>query len=145
MMFQPLLLTLVLCSSYVQAEDRLVRKFEVPDGRLIVVAEGDYEPCSIGSYSVRLYSAANPEFPFDDFRGGIVVPRDGVIEKLELEDINNDGLAEFIVIVQAVGTGSYLSVDAFMLGNNEIKLVVSVDGIETNSDILKVLKESLLK
>ncbi len=62
-----------------------------------------------------------------------------------MEDINNDGLAEFIVIVQAAGTGSYLSVDAFMLGNNEIKLVASVDGIETNSDILKVLKESLLK
>ena len=101
---ESLLLVIVLCSSQVQAEDRVIKKFDLPNGRLIVVAEGDYEPRSMGSYSVRLYSAANPEFPFDDFRSGIIVSRDGVIQKIELKDLNNDDSAEFIVIVQAVGS-----------------------------------------
>jgi len=68
-----------------------------------VVAEGEGEPRSIGSYSIRLYGSANPDFPLDDFIAGVVVPRDGSVErlaKLGIEAIPvEEGASRFVELV----------------------------------------------
>jgi hypothetical protein len=64
----------------------------------VVVAEGDFEARSIGSYSVRAYGAANPRFPFDDFIAGTVRPRDGTIDHIGFSDLDRDGSPEIVVI-----------------------------------------------
>ena len=50
---------------------------------ILVAEESSLEPRSVGSYSLRLYSATNPDFPYDDFRSGLILARDGIIEAVE--------------------------------------------------------------
>jgi hypothetical protein len=65
-----LVLAIMLCAGEVLADEgRYVKQLPLPDGRVSVVAEGDMEPRSIGSYSIRFYGARNPDFPTDDFQG----------------------------------------------------------------------------
>jgi hypothetical protein len=45
---------------------RYLNQHKLSTGLTAVVAEGDLEPRSIGSYSVRIYGA-NPEYPTDDY------------------------------------------------------------------------------
>jgi len=81
-------------------------------GLTAVIAEGDFEPRSIGSYSIRIYEA-NLEYPTDYFLYGTIRPREGNIETVTIQDINEDSIEEIIVVIRSVGTGSYLSADAF--------------------------------
>jgi hypothetical protein len=91
-----------------------------------VVAEGDFEPRSIGSYSVRLYSGENPQRPTDDFLAGVIHERDGSIEKVVLADVDGNGRDEIVVIVRNAGTGSYLSAHAFAIEKKRLVLRASV-------------------
>jgi PliI/PliC-like inhibitor of I-type lysozyme len=46
---------------------RLVKKFQIPGStEVVVVAEGDFEPRSTGSYSLRIYGGAG-DHPFRGF------------------------------------------------------------------------------
>jgi len=93
-------------------EYRYVKKISLPDGRVAVVAEGDLEPRSIGSYSVRLYRADNPSFPTDDFLGGIILSRNGTIRDGIVTDVDADQIPELVIVIESAGTGGYLSADA---------------------------------
>lgn len=103
------LLTLPLAS---QAADGFFKQLTLPSGQVVTVSEGRGEPASTGSYDVRLYSGANPQFPLDQFIDGKVLPRDGSIKELKLLDLNGDKQPEVIVVVESAGSGSYLSADA---------------------------------
>lgn len=103
-------------------ESRFIQQIPLPDGRVVVVAEGDLEPRSIGSYSVCLYGGKNPDHPTDDFLCGIVRPRDGTIAGIGLEDVDGDSTNEFLVIVQSAGSGGFLSTNAFALGITDITI-----------------------
>ena len=48
-----------------------------------MVAEGDFEARSIGSYSVRIYSrqSAQPDVDTTFFSSGVIRARDGTVEK----------------------------------------------------------------
>jgi len=46
-------------SATAQAQDRHVGKLRLPSNQTVVVAEGDLEARSTGSFSVRLYAAAD--------------------------------------------------------------------------------------
>jgi hypothetical protein len=50
----------VLITAQLQATtiDRFIKKIKLPSGETVVVAEGDYEARSVGSFSVRLYEPA---------------------------------------------------------------------------------------
>ena len=122
--------------------DRYVEKKPLPDSRVAVIAEGDMEPRSIGSYSIRLYGAGNPKTPTDDFQGGIIRARDGIILKTVLVDIDVDGIPELVVVIQCVGTGGYLSADAFNFEKTKPVLKTSVTGLDKNADVLKALRET---
>ncbi len=112
-------------------------------GQFVVVAEGQGEPRSIGSYSVRLYSGKEKKFPFDDFLGGLVRPRDGFVEKLAIVDLDNHGDLGLVVIVRNAGSGSYLSADAFVLSGSTISFLQSVSGISGDADPVDILKEQI--
>lgn len=100
----------------------------------VVADEGEGEPRSTGSYALRLYKSGDPSFPFDAFVAGAVRPRDGTLEALKFADLDRDGKNEIIVVVRSVGTGSYLSADAFRLQKGALVLAASKAGLAAGAD-----------
>jgi len=122
-----------------------VQKVALATGQTAVVAEGEFEARSIGSYSVRIYST-QPAQPDDDttfFSSGVVRARDGTIERVFLEELGNDGPPSLIVAIRSAGSGGYLSVDAFTIDKNAVVLRASVSGLAANADPVAALKSSL--
>jgi len=135
------------CASYAERKtdsDRYVKKFKLLTGEAIVVAEGDFEPRSLGSYSVRVYDAT-PNFSTDFFLCGVIREGDGYIEKVSIKDIDGDGAQEIVVIIRCVGTGGYLSADAFRYARpskrhaKQLKLIASVSGLAKDADPIHAL------
>lgn len=124
------------------AGDRFSGQVVLGDGRIVLVAEGEGEPRSIGSYSVRLYSGANPQFPFDDFMAGRVDPRDGFVQGLKLADLDGDGRRELVVIVRNAGTGGYLSAQGYRLHEHGIEVVGRVENLGPGEDPVAHLREA---
>jgi hypothetical protein len=126
-----------------EGDEPFVGYLSLPDGRVVVVAESALEPRSIGSYSLRLYSGANPDFPFDDFLIGAVFPREGSISALSLADIDQDEQVEVIVVCRSAGSGSYLSARAFSLRSDVITVVAKVEGLSPGQDpITEIMEET---
>ena len=126
----------------VESSARFVTQQKLPDGRLVVVAEGDGEPRSVGSYSVRLYTNENPEFSLDNFVVGAVFIRDGSIERLAVEDVNGDGVKELVVVVRSAGSGGYLSASAFRIAAKTIEAVGNVEGMASDADPIAELRKA---
>lgn len=123
--------------------DRSTQRITLPTGQLVVVTEGDFEPRSVGSYSVRLYSAANPRFPMDDFLVGLIHARDGYLDEIVLANIDGDQHKELVVVIRSAGTGGYLSAQAFSIDTSTIVLRSSVAGLADNADPIAALKNAL--
>ena len=126
--------------------DLFFQKIKLPSGQTAVVSEGDFEARSIGSYSIRVYEPGSE--PNDDttfFTVGIVRERDGSIEKVLLKDVDGDGQREIVVIIRCVGTGSYLSAEAFAVGKNRLVLCAKVAGLDKNADPVVALAKAVLK
>ncbi len=139
-----LLTTLVAsCAAGTAETDRFVQNLTLPTGQMIVVTEREFEPRSVGSYSVRLYSAANPRFPMDDFQAGLVQARDGYLDRTVLADIDGDQHKEVIVIARSAGTSGYLSAQAFSIGTSTIVLRSSVADLPANADPIAALGQAL--
>ena len=127
-----------------EAGERFVQKLALPGQRTAVVAEGDLEARSIGSYSVRVYSTQGA-LPGDDttfFSSGLIRARDGVVEKILLADVDGSGRLSLVVVIRSVGTGGYLSADAFAIGNRPVVLRGSVFGLPANADPVASLRAS---
>jgi hypothetical protein len=107
---------------------------------VVVVAEGQFEPRSVGSYSVRIYGGTDPRFPYDDFIAGSVRPRDGGVEDLLFADVDGDGTPEIVVVIRSAGTGGYLSADALQLHGTTLSLVESVAGLAKDADPVRALE-----
>ncbi|MGL5813906.1 MAG: PliI family lysozyme inhibitor of I-type lysozyme [Aeromonas sp.] len=124
-----------------QAAEGFFQQLTLPTGQLLIVSEGRGEPASTGSYDVRLYSGANPQFPLDQFIDGKVLPRDGSIKELKLLDLNGDKQPELIVIVESAGSGSYHSADAFTINPQQgLDSFNHVEGLAPNEDVIQALK-----
>lgn len=129
------------------APDRFVEKVRLSSDLTAVVAEGDFEAHSTGSLSVRLYSAKSA-LPGDNttfFVAGVIQERDGHIEKVVLADVDGDGRPEIVVIVRCVGTGSFLSAQAFAVNDKSVRLRASVADLQRDADVLAALKTSVAK
>ncbi len=119
---------------------RIVRNVLPGTSTVVIVAEGQLEPRSAGSYSVRIYAGANPRFPYDDFIAGIVRPRNGVVENVLFSDVDGDGSPEIVVVTRSAGTGGYLSADALRLHGTSLSLVESVAGLAKDADPIRSLE-----
>jgi hypothetical protein len=125
-------------------DSRSVRKAMLPGASTtVVVAEGDFEPRSVGSYSLRVYAGTNPRFPHDDFIAGVVRPRDGTVEDIRFADLDGDGVPDIIVVIRSAGTGGYLSADAFRFRGRALTLLASVSGLARDADPIPALKTKL--
>jgi ecotin len=128
-----------------EAAPRFVQKVVLPTGEAAVVADGDLEARSTGSYSVRIYSTQQAQAVDDTtfFSSGVVRIRDGIVEKVLLADLGDDGNPSLIVTIRSAGSGGYLSADAFTIGKRTIVLRASVSGLPANADPVAALKSSL--
>ena len=127
------------------AQDRFTSKLTTPAGQTLVVAEGDFEARSIGSFSVRLYEAAAAPDETTFFIAGLIRARDGVIEKAILADIDGDKQQEVIVIVRSVGTGSYQSAHAFAIAKDTLVFLSAVEDLAPDADPVAALQKSTNK
>jgi hypothetical protein len=133
---------LLAASVHASAQDRFVSKLTHPTGKTVVVAEGDFEARSIGSFSVRLYEAAAAPDETTFFTSGLVRARDGVIEKVVLADVDGDQQQEIVVIARSVGTGNYLSAHAFAVAKDKLIFRAIVEGLAANADPVAALRKS---
>jgi len=144
------LLTIAFATALLHAKDdpdRFLKKIKLTPTLTAVVAEGDWEARSIGSYTVRLYDTENAK-PGDDttfYVAGSLRERDGSIETVKLADIDGDGQPELIVTVRNTGTGGYLSADAFAFDKKKLWLRASVADLDGNADPVAALKKAKLK
>jgi PliI/PliC-like inhibitor of I-type lysozyme len=127
---------------YAAAQDRFIIKLTLPTGQTVVVAEGDFEARSIGSFSVRLYEAAPTSDETTFFTSGLIHFRDGVLEKVLLADIDGDHQPEIVVIVRSVGTGDYLSAHAFLFTKDKLFFCAVVEGLPPDTDPITALLKS---
>ena len=143
----PIIAVVLLLTASVHAapQDRVVSKLTHPSGKTVVVAEGDYEARSVGSFSVRLYDAAAAPDETTFFRSGLIRARDGVVEKVILADIDGDRHQEVVVVVRSVGTGNYLSAHAFSVGKSNLTFRASVEGLAADADPVEALRKSRKK
>lgn len=120
---------------------RFIKQIQLPDNHsLIQVTEGENEPRSIGSYAIRLYGGANPDFPLDDFITGQIHPRDGSVERVVNTDLNGDGIGEVVVVIRSAGSGGYLSADVFSWQNRTLKRTQSISDLAPKDDPIAELK-----
>lgn len=141
-----LLMFLVLLATVTAAEPASpVLKLTLPTGQTVVVAEGELEARSIGSFSVRLYQAAAAPDETTFFLSGIIRPRDGVLENAFVADVVGDAQPEIIVIARSVGTGSYQSAYVFEFTENTLRFRTQLDGLAAEEDPIAALRNSAAK
>ena len=132
---------LLIASVHAAAQDRFISKLTLPSGKTVVVAEGDYEARSVGSFSVRLYDAAGAPDETTFFMSGLIRARDGVVEKVILADVDGDRHEEVVVVVRSVGTGSYLSAHAFSVAKDKLNFSATVEGLAADADPVAALRK----
>jgi Periplasmic lysozyme inhibitor of I-type lysozyme len=97
-----------------EPNSNITRILQVPGAQeLVVVAEGEFEPRGVGSYTLRVYGRARTEFPLDEFIAGAIRRRNGAIEKVLFENLDRDDTIAIVVVIRSVGSGGYLSADGF--------------------------------
>lgn len=125
-------------------KDRFVKFFAVSTNQCVVVAEGDLEWRSVGSYSIRLSELVDDrDLPAGEFYSGVVRERAGTIENVILKDLDGDGSKDVIVTIRCAGTGNYLSADAFSIHDKKLTLIASVQMLDPKVDCLNALKKQL--
>jgi len=109
----------------------------------VAVSEGELEPRSTGSYTLRAYAGSDARFPFDRFIAGIVRPRDGSPERILFSDLDHDGHPEIIVVIRSAGSGDFLCAEAFQLRVMTLSLVESACGLPKDADPVRALEARL--
>ncbi len=142
-MFIATLVCLVAAFAYgAEPNLRFVKKFQFGGApEVIVVAEGEFEPRSAGSYTVRLYAGSSKKFPTDDFVVGLVRPRNGIVEAVRFDDIDDDDRPEIVVIIRSVGSGGHLSADAFRYRARSLEFAASIAGLDKGADPIQALRD----
>ncbi len=119
-------------------ESRFVQKMTLPSGQTAVIAEGDCEARSLGSYSVRLYRDGDATF----YQSGLILERDGTIESVHLADLDGDGRDEMVVVMRSAGSGGYVAAQAFSVANNRIEARSSVKDLPADADPVAALTKT---
>lgn len=140
-------MTAVLMTSTVAfaEEPRFLSQLQLSSGETVVVAEGDKEARSTGSFSVRLYDAAEPADATTFFSSGLIEARDGTVEKVTLVDVDGDKKDEIVVLIRSAGTGGYRSAYAFAAHDKKLHTRGKVEDLSPDVDVVVALRDSLRK
>jgi hypothetical protein len=90
-----------------------------------------------------VYGGTSKKFPLDDFVAGVVWPRSGVVEAVRFDDIDDDDRPEIVLIIRSVGSGGYLSADAFRYRARSLEFAVSVSDLDKGADPIQALRDKL--
>ncbi|BEV72734.1 hypothetical protein THUN1379_22160 [Paludibacterium sp. THUN1379] len=113
-------------------------------GQTVVVASGQGEPQSIGSYSIRLYApASTPAFALDDFLSGLIRPRDGTLSRVSVMRLDPHNAPMVVVTMQSAGSGGYLAADAYSVGETHLTLRTCVRGLRPRRNLGTALRQAL--
>jgi hypothetical protein len=128
-----------------ETPQRFVQKLAVSSQLTAVVAEGDLEARSIGSYTVRVYSKEGEPTGDDTtfYKTGIVRRRDGTVESISLADLLANAPPMLVVTIRSAGSGGYLSAEAFVITGKTIRLAGSVSGLPPSADIFGALRKEV--
>jgi hypothetical protein len=121
---------------------RYVKKVALPGNQTAIVAEGDFEARSVGSYTVRLYAPGAQADDTTIYESGVLLERNGTIEDVRLADIDADKRDEIIVIVRSAGTGGYLSAQALSFANGRIEARTKVSDLPADADPVAALDKT---
>ena len=97
---------------------RFVGEYKLPNGMTAVVAEGDREPRSIGSYSVRIYD----DLHAGRYISGTIRPRDGFIREVRAGEVDRNGRDEIVVFIETAGSGRYVTTDIFSFDGRNLSI-----------------------
>jgi hypothetical protein len=142
-LWMPAVLMSFAAAAHAVDQDRFLAKLALPTGQTVVVAEGDFEARSIGSFSVRLYDAAPIPDETTFFTSGLVRPRDGTVERAIAADVNGDGNVEIVVVIRSAGSGGYQSAQAVAVAKNQLVFMAGLDNLESSADPVEALRRSL--
>lgn len=135
----------VMLAANAMASERFAQQLQIQPGLVVVVAEGDFEARSIGSYAVRVYAdpsaIAGNETTF--YAAGLVRPRDGFVRSVELLTVAGRTRPLLMVVIESAGSGSYLSAEAFAIGPRSVRLLASIDSLAPNEDPALTLRRKL--
>ena len=124
--------------------DRWVSKLRLAPDLVVVVSEGDLEPRSTGTFTVRAYradaAAERKGFELDAYLGGALCQRDGVVESVSSGDIDGDGLPEVIVAVRSAGSGGWLSGVALAVRGSQVEIVARAEDLPAGADLVRALR-----
>ena len=121
---------------------RFAKKFQIPGSAgVVVVAEGDFEPRSIGSYAFRVYERTSKKFSTDQFVMGLLRPRNGTVEAVKFVDVDGDDRPEIVVIIRSIGSGGYLSADAFRYRTGSLEFIGSVLDLDKGADPVQTMRD----
>jgi len=117
-----------------------VQTVVLPQGEMVVVADGEFEPENQGSYSVRLYAPETTQNRFAKLLDGIICQREnGGIEDVLVEDLAGDGKDEIVVLFRNTAKNDVLAAEAFRVVHHKIQRVVSVANQAANADVVTLL------
>ena len=127
------------------AADRFVQQLALSKGLVAVVAEGDLEARSVGSYTVRAYfdpsAGQGNETTF--YTAGLVRPREGTVRSAALLALPGQPGPLLMVVTQSAGSGGYLSADAFTVEPRAVRVLASVSDLAPAEDPASHLRRRL--
>ncbi len=128
-----------------QPVEHFVRTLELSDKLNVVVSEGEFEPRSIGSYSLLVYAKEQVSGSEDAglFISGVIRQREGTLERVFIDRLEPGAAPSVIVTMRSVGSGSYLSAEAFQMVDNALVLQATVTSAPAETDPVKALEASL--
>ena len=134
-----------LLTSAAWASERFAQPVTLSKGLVAVVAEGDLEARSIGSYTVRAYfdPAASPGNETTFFTAAAVRPRDGSIIAATRLEMAGRPRPLLMVTMQSAGSGGYLSAEAWAVEPRTVRMVASVSNLPPAEDPAAHLRQRL--
>jgi hypothetical protein len=133
--------------TFATGDCKFLKKVALSEKRTAVIATGDLEACSLGSYTVRIYSSENVQ-PGDDttfYRFGLLQERNGTVEDTFLANLGPRVPTSLIVRIRSVGSGGYVSARAYVINKNGIHLVAAVSDQQPQTDLVAALKRQLAR
>ncbi|SEU36016.1 lysozyme inhibitor of I-type lysozyme [Burkholderia cepacia] len=125
-----------------------VKKVGLPSRQQVaVVSSGALEPCSAGSYAVRVYSTVHAAagFDTDDYVTGALHARDGTVTDAFTADLGERAQQALVVTTRSAGSGGYVGAQAYVTSPRAVRLVASVDGLAADADIVAALRQAIGK